>query len=151
MRRHWITLLPFLLIVGAVAAAGATFQPGAWYEQLAKPFWTPPDWLFAPVWTVLYGMIAVAGWLLFSGTDSTLKRLWGAQLVLNGLWSWLFLGLHQPLLGLIDIMLLAACIAALVVRARRICRPVMWLMVPYLAWVSYATTLNAAIWAINPA
>lgn len=151
MPRNFVSLLPFLLIVAAVAASGAQFMPGEWYAQLAKPFWTPPNWVFGPVWTMLYVMIAVAGWLIFAGSDKGLKALWVVQLVFNGLWSWLFFGLHRPLLGLIDILAMLACIASLVVLSRRSSRPVMWLMLPYLVWVSYATTLNAGIWLLNPA
>lgn len=96
-------------------------------------------------------MIAVAGWLIFSGSNKTLKLLWVAQLVFNGLWSWLFFGLHQPLLGLVDILAMLASIAALAALSRRTSRTAMWLLLPYLIWVSYATTLNAAIWVLNPA
>ncbi|HEY7985800.1 MAG TPA: TspO/MBR family protein [Methylophilaceae bacterium] len=149
-RSYW-TLLLFILIVAGVAASGVHFQPGAWYEQLAKPFWTPPNWLFPPVWSILYVMIAVAGWLIFSTTNQKLKALWVAQLALNGLWSWLFFGLHNTRLGLIDITLLLICIAMLLVLSRKTLTAVTWLMSPYLIWVAYAFSLNAAILVLNPA
>jgi translocator protein len=149
--RSFATLALFLLIVAGVAASGVQFQPGDWYAQLAKPFWTPPSWLFPPVWTLLYVMIAVAGWLIFSGEDNTLKVLWVVQLVLNGLWSWLFFGRHHTLLGLVDILAMLACIAALVIFSRTTMKTVSWLLTPYLLWVGYASTLNAAIWILNDA
>lgn len=149
-RSYW-TLLLFILIVAGVAASGVHFQPGAWYEQLAKPFWTPPDWLFPPMWSILYVMIAVAGWLIFSATEQKLKVLWVAQLVLNGVWSWLFFGLHRTGLGLIDITALLVCIAMLLILSRKSLPSVALLMTPYLIWVAYASTLNAAILVLNPA
>jgi benzodiazapine receptor len=103
------------------------------------------------VWSVLYLMIAVAGWLIFSGPSLALKMLWVAQLVLNGLWSWLFFGLHRTGLGLVNILAMFACIAALLVISRRRSMAASWLMAPYLAWVGYASTLNAAIYLLNPA
>lgn len=148
-RYRWPKLILFLLIVAAVAMSGVSFQPGAWYAGLAKPFWTPPDWLFPPVWTLLYIMIAVAGWLSFAGHDRRLQILWVMQLLFNALWSWLFFGEHWIAAGLIDILAMLACIAAIVRIAWRPQRAVAWLMLPYLAWVGYATTLNAAILLLN--
>ena len=142
-------LLFFILLVAGVALSGVQFRPGAWYMALQKPFWTPPGWLFPPVWTVLYGMIAVAGWRIFAGTSRFLKALWLTQLVLNGLWSWLFFGMHQTGLGLIDICAMLAAIATMVAISRRIDRNSAWLLTPYLIWVGYATTLNLAIYLMN--
>ena len=144
-------LLLFVLLVAAVAMVGVQFQPGDWYEHLEKPFWTPPNWVFPMVWSILYLMIAIAGWLIFSTTNSTLKILWGAQLALNGLWSWLFFGMHQVGLGLIDIMAMLACITMLAILSRQTQKSIYWLMVPYMLWVTYAATLNAAIFLLNPA
>ena len=149
MSRSYPMLLVFLILVGVVAMSGVHFQPGPWYAGLHKPFWTPPDWLFPPVWSVLYLMMAVAGWLIYASPDRRLKWLWGIQLMLNALWSWLFFGLHRTDLGLVDISALLICIAAIVVRSRSRQRPVAWLMAPYLIWVAYASTLNAAIHVLN--
>ena len=146
-RRSYPLLLICLALVGAVAMSGVHFQPGPWYAALHKPFWTPPNALFPPVWTALYLMMAVAGWLIFSGRDDVLKGLWIAQLGFNALWSWLFFGLHRTDLGLVDIAALLIAIAVIVVRSRS--RPVAWLMAPYLVWVAYASTLNAAIHVMN--
>ena len=147
--RSYFTLIVFIIVVAAVAMSGVHFQPGAWYAGLEKPWWTPPDWLFPPVWTVLYLMIAVAGWLIFSGRDGWLKALWAVQLGLNALWSWLFFGLHRTGLGLADMAALLACIATIVFLSRRRVKPASWLMGPYLLWVAYALSLNAAIYALN--
>lgn len=147
-KSYWM-LAVFLLLVGAVAMTGVQFRPGEWYLMLEKPAWTPPSWLFPPVWTVLYVMIAVAGWLTFAGQDWRLKALWMVQLGLNALWSWLFFGLHRVDLGLLDILGLLLSIAAFVLLARRVDNKLAWWMLPYLLWVGYATTLNAAIYLMN--
>ncbi|MBI1173824.1 MAG: sensory protein TspO [Sideroxydans sp.] len=147
--RSYLLLFACLVLVAGVAASGVLFQPGAWYAHLAKPFWTPPNWLFPPVWTVLYLMIAVAGWLILSSDDRTLKILWLLQLVLNGLWSWLFFGHHFTGLGLLDILALFATIGTLVVLSGRVRGLLRWLMVPYLVWVGYAVTLNTAVYVLN--
>lgn len=153
------SLAVFLVAVFVTAATGATFSPGQWYADLTKPSWTPPSWLFPPVWTTLYVMIAVAGWLVWERRTqlpgapgiAALMALFAAQLVLNAAWSWLFFGLHRPLWALVDIVLLWASIAALIALFWRV-RPLAGgLLIPYLLWVSYATALNAALWQLNPA
>jgi len=106
--RRLLPGLVFFAITFAVAAVGALFTPGPWYEALAKPAWTPPGWVFAPVWTALYATIAVAGWVIWSARariDLALI-LWGIQLALNGIWSWLFFGLENPAFAAVDIVLL---------------------------------------------
>jgi tryptophan-rich sensory protein len=150
-RRFYFALLFFVLIVAVVAASGATFLPGAWYAQLNKPSWTPPNWFFPLIWSVLYAFIAIAGWLIFSGANRLLKILWLVQLLLNGLWSWLFFGLHRTGLGLLDIVALLSCIAALiwVARQQRDMNLVR-LMMPYWLWVACAAALNAHIYIFNP-
>jgi tryptophan-rich sensory protein len=143
--------LVFLAIVFAVAAFGAQFTPGAWYQTLAKPAWTPPSWLFAPVWTVLYAMIATAAALVWLRAPhvSIALGLWGLQLVLNGLWSWLFFGLERPGLAALDIVTLLVAIVATSVTFRPVSRAAALLMMPYALWVAYATALNLAIWNLN--
>lgn len=146
------SLALFLLAVFAVAFTASRFRPGEWYQALQKPAWTPPDWLFAPVWTLLYLAIAVAGWLVWRGRDgpgSTALSFWVAQLVLNGLWSWLFFGLHRPDLALLDIVLLDAAIVGFVMSAMPISRLGAGLFVPYGLWVAYATALTFSIWQAN--
>lgn len=144
-------LLPFLALCLGAAMTGAFFRPGAWYEALAKPTWTPPNWLFPPAWTILYLMIAVAGWLLWrngNGMDEALLPLglWLAQLLFNTAWSWLFFGKQRPDLALIDAGLMALSIAATILTAWPISPLAAALLLPYLAWVCFAFMLNRAIW-----
>ncbi len=147
-------LLPgivFLLLTFAVASFGALFLPGPWYAALEKPAWTPPGWIFGPVWTVLYVMIAMAAWLVWQrrARVDTALALWGAQLLLNGAWSWLFFGLERPGLALFDIVTLLVAIAATAIAFARISHVAALLFVPYFAWVAFATALNFAIWQLN--
>ena len=146
-----LSLLVFLAVVAAAAFTGTQFMPGGWYAALDKPSWTPPNWLFSPVWTLLYIAIAVAGWLVWRKTrriDAALA-IWIAQLVVNAAWSWLFFGIHQTGLALADIMLLLVLIAGFIALARRASRIASALFIPYFLWVAYATTLNFAIWRLN--
>ncbi len=145
------SLLVFLVAVALVAAFGAQFEPGAWYAQLNKPDWNPPSWVFGPVWTLLYMAIAVAGWLVWRETREVgaVLQLWGVQLIANGLWSWLFFGLHRPDIALIDIALLLCLIVAFMIAARRQSVLASWLFVPYAVWVGFAAALNGSIWSAN--
>jgi tryptophan-rich sensory protein len=145
-------VLVFLAVVAAAALLGTQFQPGAWYAGLAKPAWTPPNWVFGPVWTILYIAIAIAGWLVWRRTRRMSPALWfwSAQIVLNAAWSWLFFGLQRPGLALVDIGLLLAAIAGFILAARRESLAAAVLFVPYLLWVGYASALNLAIWRMNP-
>lgn len=145
------SLIVFASLVTVTAGFSAQFQPGAWYEQLTKPAWNPPDWVFAPVWTALYIGIAAAGWLTWRRTQRLEPALlvWMLQLAVNGLWSWLFFGLHEPGVALLDIVLLFGLIVGFIVLARRHSVAASWLFVPYALWVAFAASLNAAIWQAN--
>lgn len=148
--KTWIALFIFFALSFGVALSGALFPPGEWYAGLMKPAWTPPDWLFPPVWTLLYVAMAVAAWLVWKRVG--LSAAIGAyliQLTLNGLWSWLFFGLHRPLYGVIDIALLWLAIVVTVVLFLPASRLGALLMLPYLLWVSFAGALNFAIWQLN--
>ena len=149
-QRAYSTLIVFLIVVASVAALGAYFQPGDWYAELNKPPWTPPNWLFGPTWTILYVCIAIAGWLIFAEAEQALmKCLWTGQLVLNGIWSWLFFGLHNTGLALVDIVALLVCIFLLLRVSYRTFRAITWLLLPYFLWVGYASSLNAVIHLAN--
>jgi benzodiazapine receptor len=148
--RPYFRLLLFILIVAGVSFSGAQFRPGDWYAGLIKPDWTPPNWIFPVVWSVLYLMIAVAGWLIFAASNRTLKILWVIQLALNGLWSWIFFGMHLIGLGMIDILAIFFCTLILLAFAYKFSRAVVWLMAPYLLWIGYASALNVAIYFLNP-
>ena len=161
IRVYWKSLTAFLLTVWAVQFASmlVTFPAvREWYPQLAKPGWNPPDWVFGPVWSVLYILIAIAGWRLWvaavkNGVPQPWRhpalRVYGLQLAANVAWSCLFFGLHQPALALVDIFALLAAIGLCMYHARTLDHVASWLFVPYLLWVGYATTLNAAIVWLN--
>jgi tryptophan-rich sensory protein len=144
----------FIAACVAVASTGALFRPGEWYETLSKPWWRPPNWLFAPAWTVLYVMIAVSGWLVWreaglAGAALPLG-LYAAQLALNAAWSWLFFGLRRMDLALADVALLWLSILGMIFLFRPISATAAWLLLPYLAWVSFAAALNLAMVRLNP-
>jgi tryptophan-rich sensory protein len=121
-----------------------------WYPTLNKPSWTPPSWLFGPVWTALYVLMAVAAWLVWKqGAARGAMILFGAQLLLNLAWSFLFFGARSPGLGLIEIVVMWLAVAATIFAFALKSRLAALLMVPYIAWVSFATALNAAIFMLN--
>jgi len=149
---NWSTLLVFFGLVFVTALSGALFMPGAWYQGLAKPSFTPPNWLFAPAWTVLYAMIAVAGWLIWEKAGpSPALYAWGAQLVFNAMWSWIMFGRKEIGWALVDLIAMWLSIVAFIVLAWPVSQLAALLFVPYLAWVSFAGLLNQAIWRLNPA
>ncbi len=152
----WISwsLLVFGVLVGLAAITGGYFRPGAWYRGLTKPRWNPPNFAFPIAWTILYTMMAVAAWLVWSeaGWPAALVpiALWVVQLVLNALWSWLFFGLKRMDYALADVALLWLAIAATIAAFWPISSLAGWLLVPYLAWVSFAAFLNATLLRLNP-
>ena len=145
------SLFLFLLFVVATGSAiGLVTAPGAWYGLLNKPTFTPPGWLFGPVWTLLYIMIAVTGWRLWTiGGSAGLKLLWMVQMVLNFFWSPVFFGAQKPLLALAVILALLLAILMFLVVAWRQDRLSLLLFLPYGLWVGFATALNAAIVSMN--
>jgi len=145
------SLVAFFAIVIAAAMSGAFFQPGEWYKGLRKPVWTPPNWLFGPVWSVLYIAIAVAGWLIWKAEPSSgAMWMWGAQLVLNAGWSALFFGARRMDMAFGDVLLLWLSIAGFITLASGISTVAAALFVPYLVWVTIAATLNFTVWRMNP-
>jgi tryptophan-rich sensory protein len=155
--RSALVLAGFLLASFSAAAIGG-FSTAAgvttWYPTLAKPSWTPPPWLFGPAWTVLYASMGIAAWLVwrraggFAGARVALT-LFFVQLAVNALWSVFFFGLRNPGLALADIAVLWCAIAATLVAFFRVSPAAGGLLVPYLAWVSFAAALNYAIWRLN--
>jgi tryptophan-rich sensory protein len=150
MNRLAALLLFLLLVVGGGLTIGFVTAPGPWYAELTKPAFNPPNWVFAPVWTLLYVLIAVTGWRTFhrDGRGWSM-RLWWAQLVLNFLWSPIFFAAHLIGLTLLVILLLLAAILAFIVRSWRQDRVAAWLFAPYAGWVAFASALNGAIWLPN--
>jgi translocator protein len=150
MKRFGPLTLFLLLVFGGGLVIGFLTAPGEWYAGLAKPPFNPSNWVFAPVWTVLYGLIAVAGWRTFERDRSSWPmKLWWAQLVLNFLWSPVFFAAHRIGLALLVILLLLAAILAFLVMSWRQSRVAAWLFAPYAAWVAFAAVLNGSIWLLN--
>ena len=156
-RRQFAGLVVSVAVCLATMAVGALLTAAGvrdWYPTLTKPAWTPPDWLFGPVWTALYLMMAVAAWLVWrrdAGEKTrTALSLFAAQLVLNAAWSGLFFALRSPAAAFADIVALWCVLAATVAAFARVSAPAAAILIPYLAWLTYATALNGAIWGMNP-
>jgi translocator protein len=150
MRRVGALILFIALVLGGGLLIGFLTVPGEWYAGLAKPAFSPPSWLFAPVWTVLYLLIAVAGWRTWQGAPGGWPmKLWWGQLILNFLWSPVFFAAQEIGLALAVILLLLATILAFIVPAWRQDRAAAWLFMPYAAWVAFASVLNASLFALN--
>jgi len=123
----------------------------AWYEGLSKPNWTPPNWLFAPIWTILYMAMGVAAWLVWrrSGLTAAPMQLFLLQLLLNVAWSAVFFRFRSPGWAFVEIVTLWCAILLTAIGFGRTAPLAGWLMIPYLLWVSYAAALNFAIWRLN--
>lgn len=152
--RHLPALAGWLVLCFAAASMGAFFGPGAWYASLQKPSWNPPGWLFGPVWTALYTMMAVAAWLVWRqdgwGRQRKPLTMFLIQLALNALWTPLFFGWHLIGVAFFEIVLLWVAIATTLTAFRSVSRAAAWLLAPYLAWVSFAAALNFTLWRLNP-
>lgn len=149
-----LALVVWLLVTFAAALPGSLYMPGDWYASLNKPSWNPPGWIFGPVWTALYTMMAVAAWLVWQKGGLAAQRrpllIYIAQLALNAAWTPLFFGLHRPDLAFVDILLVWLGIIATMAAFWRVHRTAAMLLAPYLAWVSFASALNYTIWKLNP-
>lgn len=155
--RDWMRLLLSLaapLAVGFIGAAATASGVRDWYPGLAKPPFTPPPWVFGPVWTVLYLMMGAALFLVWRGGLATRAReeaVWAfaVQLILNALWSPAFFGARSPAAGLAVIILLDAAVVVTIPLVSRVSRAGGWLLAPYLLWALFATVLNVEIWRLN--
>lgn len=146
--------LAICLGIGVVGSLSTKPEIAGWYAGLAKPFWTPPPLVFPIAWTALYILMAIAFWRLWDRTAPSMGRsramtLFGVQLVLNAAWSPVFFGWHGIRTGLVIIALMVVAIAATILSASRVDRIAGWLLVPYLCWVLYASTINAGVVALN--
>lgn len=148
-----ISLAFWLALSAIVAAVGASFETGAWYQQIAKPDWTPPGWIFGPVWTFLYIAMAVAAWLVWQSGGWAENRFaltaYLIQLVLNAAWSWIFFGEHAIGLALADIILLLLLIIVVMIAFWKKNLVAGLLMLPYVLWVGFASVLNYSIWMLH--
>ncbi len=140
-----VCFLPAMLAVSA--------GPDEWYREIAKPSWNPPNWIFGPVWTTLYTMMAFAAWLVWRrggfAAHGRALTIFLVQLALNAAWSPLFFGLHQPGWAFVEIVAMWLAILATIVAFWKINRWSAVLLVPYLAWVSFASVLNFTLWQMN--
>ena len=154
--RQALGLVGWVAITFAAAAIGAwgSADSSSFYAELARPSWAPPAWLFGPVWTTLYALMAVSAWLVwrvrgFAGARSALL-LFIVQLAANALWSWLFFAWHRGALAFVEVLVLLGLIVATVVAFHRNSRLAAALLYPYLAWVTFASVLTFAVWRLNP-
>ena len=153
---RWFALLFWLAICFAVAGLGGRWTAGqvtGWYRTLARPAFAPPNWVFGPVWTLLYALMAIAAWRVWLASPSP-ARSWGlllflAQLALNLAWSWIFFRRHAIGAALVEIAVLWMAIGAATLAFSRVDLVAAWLMAPYLAWVTFASALNAGFWRLN--
>jgi benzodiazapine receptor len=146
-------LAVWLVLCFSAAALGAIFLPGEWYAALRKPSWNPPAWIFGPAWTTLYIMMAVAAWLVWRRGGCWAQRkplgLFLLQLVLNAAWTPLFFGWHKPGLAFAEIVMLWFAILATLLVFWKVHRGAGLLLLPYLAWVTFAAALNFTLWRLN--
>lgn len=158
----WLALVGWIALAASAGAVGAlaSRNAGAFYETLAKPAWAPPGSVFGPVWSTLYALMGVAAWLVWRARPATPAtadarrrglRLFVGQLVLNALWTWIFFAWRNGALALVEIVVLWAAIVLTIEYFRRVRMLAAWCLVPYLAWVSFATALTWALWQRNPA
>lgn len=154
--RQAIGLLGWLVLTFATAAIGAiaSANAGAFYAELTRPSWAPPGWLFGPVWSTLYALMGVAAWLVwrahgFAGARSAYV-VFVTQLAANALWSWLFFVWRQGGLAFAEVLLLWCLIVAILVLFSRISTLAAALLLPYLAWVTFASALTFTVWRLNP-
>jgi len=151
-----VGLIVSFVVCFAVSAVGAaaSFQAQAVYGKFEQPAWAPPGWLFGPVWTLLFSMMAVAAWLVWRRGGFEAQRValsvFAVQLVLNGLWSWLFFAWRMGGWAFAEILLLFGAIAWTIVVFRRVNGVAAGLLVPYWLWVGFASVLNYVLWQMNP-
>jgi tryptophan-rich sensory protein len=155
-QRKWLSFISFLILILVIELVGGYLtntSVDSWYLTLEKPSWNPPGWVFGPVWTVLYILIAISGWLVWiqPKSEKRTRALWiyGVQLFLNLIWTGFFFYLQSPLLGLLDIIALLAFIIWTMVAFWPLSRASSLLLIPYLLWTAYAVTLNFALWYLN--
>ena len=143
-----------VVITAAIGSAATQAEIPGWYASLNKPSFNPPNWIFGPVWGVLYLMIAFAFWRILRTDPQTPGRgtaigVFLVQLALNAFWSVAFFGMHNLLLGLVVVIALEAAILAMIVQFRRLDPVAGWILVPYACWVAFASVLNGAILLLN--
>ncbi|MDD5148672.1 MAG: tryptophan-rich sensory protein [Candidatus ainarchaeum sp.] len=152
-----LKLLGLIILCELMGAIGSIFTVpniAGWYSFLNKPFFTPPSWLFAPAWTVLFALMGIALYfVLENGLEKKETRIaagiFAFQFLLNIFWSALFFGLKNPLLGFIEIIALWLAILAAIISFHRVSKKAAWLLLPYICWASFAAALNFSVWMLN--
>jgi benzodiazapine receptor len=155
---RWFQLAAWIVLCEGIGVLGGLWtgpEIGGWYRALAKPSFNPPGWIFGPVWTTLYLLMAIAAWRV-TGVSASTPRTLGLslfllQLALNLAWSWIFFHKHAIGAAAIEVAVLWCSIGATTIAFGRVSATAAWLMVPYWAWVTFASILNATIWSLNPA
>lgn len=156
MKKSWKLVISLLIpqLVAITAGLVTAAAVGSWYRGIVKPSWNPPSYLFGPVWTVLYLMMGYALFLIWTGAPAGPGKrraivLWSVQLFLNFCWSLLFFGLHLIGGAVVEIVLLWLLILITIFAFARFSKPAAWLLVPYIAWVTFASVLCFTIWTMN--
>ena len=153
MNASWLALPLFIAVSFATSIPGIWARPGAWYEALDKPFFTPPGWVFGPAWTTLYVLMGVAAWRVWREAGFAEAKvalaLFFVQLLFNAAWSPVFFGMRRMDLAFPVIVALWLFIAATIGAFAQHDRPAAWLLAPYLGWVTFASALNLALWRMN--
>jgi tryptophan-rich sensory protein len=143
-------LAVWILVSLSAGFIGSRFPPGEWYQSLEKPAFNPPSWVFGPVWTVLYVLMGIAAWLVWrEGGFPPVLYVFIAQLALNALWSYLFFGINSPGPAFAEIVVLWILILLTTILFWRIRTAAGVLLLPYLAWVGFASVLNFSLWRMN--
>lgn len=152
-RRQWTALVGWLALTLSASLTGVLVQTGGWYAELAKPAWNPPGWVFGPVWTALYIMMAFTAWLVWKRGGWKAQRgplsLYLVQWALNALWTPIFFGLQQPGPAFAEIVVLAVAVYATLAAFWRVTPVAGLLLVPYATWTTFAAVLNFTIWRMN--
>jgi len=154
---NWLKLAGFVIVCEMAGVVGSIFTNSgsfAWYANLSKPFFTPPSWVFAPVWIALYALMGIAAYLVFQkegkgGNSRGALKIFAAQLILNAVWSIMFFGMRNLIYSLICIIALWFFILLCIWKFYGVRKEAAYLMVPYFLWVSFAAMLNMAIWMLN--
>lgn len=149
----WTALAVFAGLNLLAASSGAVFKPGAWYESLNKPTWTPPNWAFPVVWSILFVLNAAAGWIVWESVSPPAwpaLAIYGVSLILNAVWSALFFGARRMRAALIEVVFLWVSLAAVIAAFAPINPAAAWMVAPYLVWVTVAAFLNLRMIQLNP-
>jgi len=155
MEINWSLLISFIVVCNLIGAVGAiwTSSDGSWYRGIKKPSFNPPSWVFGPVWTLLFTLMGISLYIVWTSPSSNIKLialvLFAIQFVFNIAWSYLFFGLNKPLWSFIEILLLLVFILGTAVYFFRVNKTAGYLLIPYFLWVSFASFLNYRIWKLN--